>query len=229
MNAQPRGIDVRESDKVDLQLDDLTLKLPNGTALFSNVSASLQAGERVLVAGPSGCGKSTLLRAIAGIWPYGAGSIHLAAGKSYLFLPQRSYIPIGTLREALSYPQSDREYTDDQLNTVLEQCCLPHLQSVLDDYANWSQRLSPGEQQRLSFARALLIKPAILFLDEATSALDDETEQRMYSLLVSELPDTSVVSVAHRNTVAKYHQHCWRFKRSEEGGSHFSASALLPE
>lgn len=229
VNAQPRGISVRESDSVDLQLDDLTLKLPNGSPLFCNISASLKAGERVLIAGPSGCGKSTLLRAIAGIWPYGAGSIHLAAGKSHLFLPQRSYIPIGTLREALSYPDSSRDYTDDQLINVLDQCCLPHLQSVLDDYANWSQRLSPGEQQRLSFARALLIKPAILFLDEATSALDDETEQRMYSLLVSELPDTSVISVAHRNSVAKYHQHCWRFKRQEEGGSQFSSSALLPE
>lgn len=229
VNAQPRGISVLESDKVDLQLDDLTLKLPNGSPLFCNISASLKAGERVLIAGPSGCGKSTLLRAIAGIWPYGAGSIHLAAGKGHLFLPQRSYIPIGTLREALSYPDSSRDYTDDQLNKVLDQCCLPHLQSVLDDYANWSQRLSPGEQQRLSFARALLIQPAILFLDEATSALDDETEQRMYSLLVSELPDTSVISVAHRNSVAKYHQHCWRFKRQEEGGSQFSSSALLPE
>ncbi len=229
VNAQPRGINVGESDKLDLQLDDLTLKLPNGSPLFCNVSASLKAGERVLIAGPSGCGKSTLLRAIAGIWPYGAGSIHLAAGKSHLFLPQRSYIPIGTLREALSYPDSSRDYTDDQLNKVLDQCCLPHLQNVLDDYANWSQRLSPGEQQRLSFARALLIKPAILFLDEATSALDDETEQRMYSLLVSELPETSVISVAHRNSVAKYHQHCWRFRRQEEGGSQFSASALLPE
>ena len=229
VNAQPRGISVRESDRVDLQLDDLTLKLPNGSPLFCNVSASLNAGERVLIAGPSGCGKSTLLRAIAGIWPYGTGSIHLAAGKTHLFLPQRSYIPIGTLREALSYPDSSRDYTDDQLNKVLDQCCLPHLQSVLDDYANWSQRLSPGEQQRLSFARALLIQPAILFLDEATSALDDETEQRMYSLLVSELPDTSVISVAHRNSVAKYHQHCWRFKRQEDGGSLFSSSALLPE
>src|SRR5471030_595396 len=229
VNAQPRGIRVCESDKSDLQLDDLTLQLPNGNPLFSNVSANLQAGERVLVAGPSGCGKSTLLRAIAGIWPYGAGNIHLAAGKSHLFLPQRSYIPIGTLREALSYPESSRDCTDDQLNTVLDQCCLPHLQSVLDDYANWSQRLSPGEQQRLSFARALLIKPDILFLDEATSALDDETEQRMYSLLVSELPQTSVISVAHRNSVAKYHQHCWRFKRQEDGSSHFSSSALLPE
>lgn len=229
VNAQPRGISVLESDSVDLQLDDLTLKLPNGSPLFCNISASLKAGERVLIAGPSGCGKSTLLRAIAGIWPYGAGSIHLAAGKSHLFLPQRSYIPIGTLREALSYPDSSRDYTDDQLIKVLDQCCLPHLQSVLDDYANWSQRLSPGEQQRLSFARALLIQPAILFLDEATSALDDETEQRMYSLLVSELPQTSVISVAHRNSVAKYHQHCWRFKRQEEGGSQFSSSALLPE
>ena len=191
----------------------------------------MQPGERVLIAGPSGCGKSTLLRAIAGIWPYGSGNIALAQGKRYLFLPQRSYIPIGTLRDALSYPDASREYSDERLQQVLTQCRLPHLATVdhLDDYANWSQRLSPGEQQRLSFARALLIKPDTLFLDEATSAMDEETEHQVYALLLSELPETSVVSVAHRNTVAKYHQHCWRFKKQENGPCGFTSSALLPE
>ena len=231
VNAQPRGIKVGQSSEHALQLDKLTLNLPNGNPLFCDVSASMKPGERVLIAGPSGCGKSTLLRAIAGIWPYGSGNIALAEGKRYLFLPQRSYIPIGTLRDALSYPDASREYTDERLQQVLEQCRLPHLASVeiLDDYANWSQRLSPGEQQRLSFARALLIQPDTLFLDEATSALDDETEQQVYSLLLSELPQTSVISVAHRNTVAKYHQHCWRFKNQENGPCGFTSSALLPE
>src|SRR5688572_10450741 len=231
VNAQPRGISVGKSTEHALQLDKLTLNLPNGNPLFCNISAAMQPGERVLIAGPSGCGQSTLLRAIAGIWPYGSGNIALAEGKRYLFLPQRSYIPIGTLRDALSYPDASREYTDEQLQQVLTQCRLSHLAAVeiLDDYANWSQRLSPGEQQRLSFARALLIKPDTLFLDEATSALDDETEQQVYALLLSELPETSVISVAHRNSVAKYHQHCWRFKNQENGPCGFTSTALLPE
>jgi len=231
VNAQPRGIKVSQNAEHALKLDNLTLNLPDGSPLFCNVSAAMKPGERVLVAGPSGCGKSTLLRAIAGIWPYGAGNVSLAEGKRYLFLPQRSYIPIGTLRDALSYPDTDREYTDEQLQRVLEQCRLPHLAKteVLDDYANWSQRLSPGEQQRLSFARALLIKPDTLFLDEATSAMDEETEHRVYSLLLSELPETSVISVAHRSTVAKYHQHCWQFKNQENGPCGFTASAILAE
>lgn len=187
---------------------------------------TLQRGDRLLIVGPSGCGKSTLLRAIAGIWPYGAGAIGVAANANTLFLPQRSYIPIGTLREALSYPSLASEYSDPQLMRVLENCRLKHLQRWLDTSANWSHRLSPGEQQRLAFARALLIRPSILFLDEATSALDDETEQLMYCLLVDELPDVTLISVAHRNSVAKYHQTCWRFSRSEDQPARLALSPL---
>jgi len=227
VNAQPRGISVSESNEHDLQLHDLTLNLPNGNTLFSSVSATLHPAQRVLIAGPSGCGKSTLLRAIAGIWPYGSGAITLAANKSHLFLPQRSYIPIGSLRDALAYPTANVGYTDERLYEVLALCRLSYLQPVLDEYANWSHRLSPGEQQRVAFARALLIKPDILFLDEATSALDDDTEQRMYNLLLEQLPQTSIVSVAHRNTVAQYHQQCWRFTTEENGQSKMTSSALL--
>jgi len=227
VNAQPRGISVGESNEHDLQLNGLTLNLPNGNALFSSVSATLYPAQRVLIAGPSGCGKSTLLRAIAGIWPYGSGEITLAANKSHLFLPQRSYIPIGSLRDALTYPNADLGHTDERLCEVLTLCRLSYLQPVLDEYANWSHRLSPGEQQRMAFARALLIKPDILFLDEATSALDDDTEHRMYNLLLEQLPQTSIVSVAHRNTVAQYHQQCWRFITEENGQSKMTSSALL--
>jgi len=227
VNAQPRGINVGESNEHDLQLHDLTLNLPNGNTLFSSVSATLHPAQRVLIAGPSGCGKSTLLRAIAGIWPYGSGEITLAANKSHLFLPQRSYIPIGSLRDALTYPKADLGHTDERLCEVLALCRLSYLQPVLDEYANWSHRLSPGEQQRMAFARALLIKPDILFLDEATSALDDDTEHRMYNLLLEQLPQTSIVSVAHRNTVAQYHQQCWRFTTEENGQSKMTSSALL--
>ncbi len=227
VNTQPRNILLGDAKDDDLQLNNLTVTLPNGNPLFSSVSASLATGARVLVAGPSGCGKSTLLRAIAGVWPYGTGEINTAANKKQLFLPQRSYIPIGSLREALTYPEeSSLEYTDERLCEVLEWCNLSYLQPVLDHYSNWSQRLSPGEQQRLAFARAMLIKPEILYLDEATSALDDETEQRMYSLLLEKLPQTTVLSVAHRNSVAKYHEQCWRFQLQDDGQCSMMRSRL---
>jgi putative ATP-binding cassette transporter len=227
VNTQPRNILLGDAKDDDLQLNNLTVTLPNGNPLFSSVSASLATGARVLVAGPSGCGKSTLLRAIAGVWPYGTGEINTAANKKQLFLPQRSYIPIGSLREALTYPEeSSLEYTDERLCEVLEWCNLSYLQPVLDHYSNWSQRLSPGEQQRLAFARAMLIKPEILYLDEATSALDDETEQRMYSLLREKLPQTTVLSVAHRNSVAKYHEQCWRFQLQDDGQCSLMRSRL---
>lgn len=215
VHHQSYGITTQYEDDAPLALHNLGLQLPDGQALLANANVAPKRGERVLIVGPSGCGKSTLLRAIAGIWPYGSGTIGLDDTASTLFLPQRSYIPIGTLREALSYPHLAAEYNDEQLLAALEKCQLKHLQRWLDTAANWSHRLSPGEQQRLAFARAILTRPDILFLDEATSALDDETEQLMYSLLLSELPQVTLISVAHRNSVAKYHQTCWRFCRQE--------------
>ncbi|CAE1149467.1 ABC transporter ATP-binding protein/permease [Serratia sp. JUb9] len=223
---QPRGITLEQDNKQPLTLSRLSLQLPDGQPLVQDISLTLPRGERVLIAGPSGCGKSTLLRAIAGIWPYGAGSIRRDTSLRALFLPQRSYIPIGTLREALSYPHPAHTYHDEQLLDVLEVCHLQPLQRWLDTVNNWSQRLSPGEQQRLAFARALLTRPDILFLDEATSALDDETEQLMYERLVTTLPDVTLVSVAHRNSVAKYHQTCWRLSRQTEGPARIAPAPL---
>uniref|UniRef100_UPI0035C6B244 ABC transporter ATP-binding protein/permease n=1 Tax=Serratia quinivorans TaxID=137545 RepID=UPI0035C6B244 len=228
VHHQQRGIQLQAENDQPLILDRLSLQLPDGQSLLGSTSMTLKRGEKVLVVGPSGCGKSTLLRAIAGIWPYGSGTIGRDAASSALFLPQRSYIPIGTLREALSYPHLAAEYSDEQLLRVLENCRLKHLQRWLDTSANWSHRLSPGEQQRMAFARAILTRPDILFLDEATSALDDETEQLMYCLLVDELPQVTLVSVAHRNSVAKYHQSCWRFSRPEENQPARMALSPLP-
>ncbi|MBV0844662.1 MULTISPECIES: ABC transporter ATP-binding protein/permease [Serratia] len=228
VHHQQRGIQLQPENEQPMVLDRLSLQLPDGQRLLEPTSMTLKRGDRVLIVGPSGCGKSTLLRAIAGIWPYGSGAIGLDAASSTLFLPQRSYIPIGTLREALSYPHLAAEYSDEQLLKALDNCRLKHLQRWLDTSANWSQRLSPGEQQRLAFARTILTRPDILFLDEATSALDDETEQLMYCLLVDELPDVTLVSVAHRNSVAKYHQSCWRFSRAEESQPARMALSPLP-
>ncbi|WP_406704093.1 ABC transporter ATP-binding protein/permease [Sodalis sp.] len=212
-----------------LSLRALTLNVPDGRALFAPVTASIAPGEQVLVAGPSGCGKSTLLRAIAGIWPYGSGGISLQEDRKLLFLPQRSYIPIGTLKGALCYPDAPDHFTEAQMHEVLVQCRLKHLLPRLNHEANWSHWLSPGEQQRLAFARALLIKPEILFLDEATSALDDENEQLMYRLLIDTLPHITLVSVAHRNSVARYHTRCWRFTRHDDDEQAQMQPSALPQ
>lgn len=226
IHQQQRDIKVEHTEQQPLTLQQTSLALPDGQPLLQATSIALQPSDRVLIVGPSGCGKSTLLRAIASIWPYGSGNITTSLSQDTLFLPQRSYIPIGPLRAALSYPHVDRHYSDEQLNKVLDNCRLKHLQPLLDTSAHWTLRLSPGEQQRLAFARAILSQPKVLFLDEATSALDDETEQLMYCLLVDELPDVTLVSVAHRNSVAKYHQTCWRFSRSDSGGAKLALSPL---
>lgn len=213
LHQQPRGIQQQSQGAEPLVLQNISLALPDGQILMNPASLSLQRKDKLLIVGPSGCGKSTLLRAIANVWPYGSGEIHCGEQLSTLFLPQRSYIPIDKLRTALCYPYDDSNHSDEQLLKVLDNCRLKHLQPYLNTVANWSQRLSPGEQQRLAFARAILVKPDLLFLDEATSALDDDTEQLMYCLIIDELPDVTLVSVAHRNSVAKYHQHYWRFVR----------------
>ncbi|MWL86205.1 ABC transporter ATP-binding protein/permease [Cupriavidus sp. SW-Y-13] len=177
---------------------------PGLRPLVAPFSLSIGPGERWLVNGPSGCGKSVLFRALAGIWPYGSGRIAMPRARS-LFLPQRSYLPMGTLADALSYPDVGTAHTREALIEVLQQARLGMLVPHLDVSTNWSLRLSPGEQQRLAFARALLQKPDFLFLDEATSALDEETEAAMYQLMVDSLPDATIVSIAHRSTVAAFH------------------------
>ncbi|HBD39450.1 MAG TPA: ABC transporter ATP-binding protein, partial [Cupriavidus sp.] len=180
------------------------LKRPGQRPLVAPFSLSIGPGERWLVNGPSGCGKSVLFRALAGIWPYGHGQITVPH-KRMLFLPQRSYLPIGTLADALSYPDAGNAHSREALANVLRQARLGMLIKHLDVFDNWSLRLSPGEQQRLAFARALLQKPDYLFLDEATSALDEETEGAMYRLMVETLPDAAIISIAHRSTVAAFH------------------------
>ncbi|MEA9390639.1 ABC transporter ATP-binding protein/permease [Acerihabitans sp. TG2] len=228
-SSKKTDITRQDTPEYALALQDLSLTIPSGRTLFQPFSQAITAGERVLVVGPSGCGKSTLLRAIAGIWPYGSGDIGLQTGKKVLFLPQRSYIPIGNLMEALCYPEAPDHFSEAQMLAMLELCTLGHLKPMMQQQANWSHWLSPGEQQRLAFARALLIKPDILFLDEATSALDDESEQLMYRLLTEILPEVTLISVAHRNSVARYHTRCWRFDRPVGEGSAVLNLSPLPQ
>ena len=207
----PSGIRIERNGGAGVQLDDLTLELPSRLPLTQPLSAGIGSGQRILVAGPSGCGNSTLFRAIAGIWPYGDGAIDIPRDASLLFLPQRSYLPIGTLREAVSYPAVQGAYADADILHYFGLCRLAHLGERLDDADNWSQRLSPGEQQRLAFVRVLLIRPDMVFLDEASSAMDSDTEAALYALLTEELPDAAIISIAHRETVAQYHDLRWQF------------------
>jgi putative ATP-binding cassette transporter len=208
---QPSGISVERAKADAILLERLALKLPNGQQLTQPLSADIRVGQRIVVTGPSGCGKSTLFRAIADIWPYGSGRIDIPDDGKLLFLPQRGYLPIGSLREAIAYPAHEKAYEEQAIRHYLDLCLLPHLKDKLDQTDNWSQRLSPGEQQRLAFVRVLLARPEMLFLDEATSALDAATEETMYELILLELPDAAIVSIAHREVVAKYHHERWQF------------------
>jgi putative ATP-binding cassette transporter len=188
-----------------LTLDRVSLALPGGRPLIEGASFDIRPGDTALISGPSGAGKSTLFRAIAGIWPFGRGEIRLPCDGRVLFLPQKPYLPIGTLREVVSYPTPPAGLDDATLREALLAVGLPDLAGRLDEAAHWALALSPGEQQRIAFARALVQKPEWLFLDEATSAVDEETEARLYSLLRERLPGTAVVSVGHRNTLRAFH------------------------
>lgn len=197
------GIDYR-SDGEALLARDLELRLPDGAALLRLASMDVGRGERLLVKGRSGVGKSTLMRALAGLWPFGVGTIVQPSG-STMFLPQKTYVPSGSLQAALAYPAPADTYREDELVRVLCAVRLPQLTAQLREDREWAHILSPGEQQRLSAARALLTRPDFLFLDEATSALDPELEQELYTTLIAWLPDTAIVSVAHRPTLAPFH------------------------
>jgi putative ATP-binding cassette transporter len=186
-------------------LKELNVDLPDGTPLLRGVNFASARGGTVLIAGVSGAGKSTLLRAIAGIWPYGQGEIRLGKGPM-LFVPQRPYLPLGTLASALRYPRSEKNsFPILRLATALEEVGLGALTAELEDAQNWSQRLSLGEQQRLAFARILLLEPALLFLDEATSALDEVSEAKLYGLLRAAPWRPTIISVGHRSTLRSFH------------------------
>ena len=182
-------------------------------AVGAGVSAELHPGNNVLIKGVSGSGKSTLLRAISGIWPFVDGKIFLPERDKLMFIPQKSYLPLGTLRAALNYP-GNKPIDDTELIYLMDLCQIGYLKDKLDLEADWSHVLSVGEQQRLAFVRAHIQQPQWLFLDEATSALDEDTEANMYSLLQERLQQTTVVSVGHRSTLNKYHELVLRLNKS---------------
>ena len=208
------GVRPQTADDTELRVEDLCVQLPDSRVLLENCSLTLPAGSRLLVTGSSGCGKSTLLRTLAGIWPYGKGKLSLQKNSRLLFLPQKPYLPLGSLRRALYYPGTAAG-SDAALQAVLVKVGLDKFVTRLDEVDDWSRILSLGEQQRLAFARVLLQKPDWVFLDEATSALDEPREAEVYELLKKELPQMGVVSVGHRSTL--YAQHEQELKLAGDG------------
>ncbi|QRY81528.1 ABC transporter ATP-binding protein/permease [Pseudomonas sp. PDNC002] len=202
-SQESANIDVRKSGD-SLHLQDLALSLGNGRELLAATSLTVNAGEHVLIGGPSGSGKSTLLRAMSGLWRYGSGVVQMPQARS-LFVPQKPYLPIGTLAEALCYPDPGNSHDAERLKHVLQLCRLDSLVPRLDEADHWQRVLSPGEQQRLAIARALLYAPQWLFLDEATSALDETDEAALYQVLLEQLPDTTLVSIGHRTSLKRFH------------------------
>lgn len=187
-----------------LELFHFDIHLPNGVPLLENITLHFTAGNNILIRGASGSGKSTFLRAIAGIWPYVSGKINRLPREKTMFVPQRPYLPLGTLRQVLLYP-GETKFPDDILVQYMSLCHIAYLSSQLDVAADWNHVLSVGEQQRLAFVRIFLQKPSWIFLDEATSALDEDMEAYLYQLLQTQLPKTTFVSVGHRSTLTPFH------------------------
>jgi len=218
MRAQEKSNEQLERDSaISLGTDDLSIGLPNGTSLLAGAALAVQPGDSVLLQGPSGSGKSTLFRTFAGIWPFAHGHVKVPEGA--VFMPQRPYVPDGTLRNALTYPNPAENYSDADLRQALADALLPNLVDRLDDSDAWSQKLSGGEQQRLSIARVLLKKPSWLFADEITSALDAEAEGVLYKRLSDRVKAAggAMVSIAHRAAVGDFHNQRWTLVPQPEG------------
>ncbi len=209
----------RESAPADgpLGIGRLALGLPDGRTIVTVEAVALQPRHSVLLSGPSGSGKSTLLRALSGIWPYGSGVVRIPEGAHVLVLPQRPYLPNGSLRAAVSYPAEPETYADADIKAALEAAHLPALVARLDDSDSWSLRLSGGEQQRLAIARALLAAPDWLLLDEATAALDEKLEGEIYRMIAQKLPNTTILSIGHRGTLNALHEKHFDMQPAADG------------
>ncbi len=226
-SAEKAGIRVTPAASTALALDGVDVRLPDGALLIDKASFVVHPGETVSVSGPSGSGKTTLFRALAGLWPFGEGKIGTPKDWNALFLPQRPYLPIGTLRVALCYPQPSSAFDDETCRKALEDCFLGDLSGRLDKSGNWSLALSVGEQQRLAFARALLLKPDWIFIDEGTSAMDPVMEAKVYGLLKERLKGTAIVSIAHRREVVDFHDRHLRIDKEKRALEEAAAGERL--
>ena len=208
------GLTLADAPDESVEMRDTSIELPNGTKLLTGADLVLEPGHSVVISGRSGSGKSTLFRVLAGIWPFGHGHVQRPVERC-LFLPQRPYIPLGTLRHVVTYPHPHDTYSREDIDRALVDAGLGQFVPRLDDDEHWAQQLSGGEQQRVALARALLTKPDWLFLDEATASLDPEAEADLYRTLTARLPNTTLVSIAHRPSVAAFHERHLILRREE--------------
>jgi putative ATP-binding cassette transporter len=213
VSVQPRR------DGAGVEIKGLDVALPGGAPLVGADDVAIAPGASVLVTGPSGSGKSTLFRAIAGIWPFGSGTVVVPEKADIMMLPQRPYLPVGSLLAAVTYPSLPGRFDQAAVHDVLRAVGLPAFAERLDEHAHWNRMLSPGEQERLALARAILHAPDYLFLDEATASLDEPSEAALYRLLRERLPGTTIVSIGHRSTLSAFHH---RHLALERAGERFS-------
>jgi putative ATP-binding cassette transporter len=227
--SQTGSISRTEGEGAAIRLRDVSVALSDGTVVVDDADVTVQFGEKVLVAGESGTGKSTLVRAIAGLWPWGEGEITLAQGATMFLMPQKPYIPLGTLRRATTYPRAAEDFDDKEIAETLEMVGLGHLVEKLDDEeAQWDRTLSGGEQQRLAFARLFLHKPDIVVMDEATSALDPESQTMLLEKLAERLPKTAIISVGHRPELEAFHERKVNLVRREGGAKLVPSDIAAP-
>jgi putative ATP-binding cassette transporter len=228
-NTQVGAITRTEGGEAAIRLKDVSVALSDGTVVVDDAEVTVQFGEKVLVSGESGTGKSTLVRAIAGLWPWGEGEIELKAGAKLFLMPQKPYIPLGTLRRATTYPQAPEEVDEKNVAETLKMVGLEHLVEKLDDEeAAWDRTLSGGEQQRLAFARLFLHKPDIVVMDEATSALDPESQAMLMEKLAEQLPKTAIISVGHRPELEQFHERKVNLIRREGGAKLVPGEVVAP-
>jgi putative ATP-binding cassette transporter len=227
--SQVGAIKREEGEGAAIRLKDVSVALSDGTVVVDDADVTVQFGEKVLVAGESGTGKSTLVRAIAGLWPWGEGEITLAQGAKMFLMPQKPYIPLGTLRRAVTYPRSAEDFDDKEIAEVLEAVGLEHIVEKLDDEeAKWDRTLSGGEQQRLAFARLFLHEPDIVVMDEATSALDPESQAMLMNSLGERLPKTAIISVGHRPELEAFHERKVNLVRRKGGAKLMAGDVVAP-
>jgi len=223
--VKPPVITVAPTDANAVSFKDLSVRLPNGVPLINATDVSIKLGERVLVSGPSGAGKSTLFRALAGVWPFGEGTISIPKNARMMMLPQRPYFPIAPLAAAVAYPAESGQFDAAKVAELIGAVGLPALVPRIEEEAHWNRMLSLGEHQRLGIARALLYAPNFLFLDEATASLDEPSEAALYQLLDQRLPQATIVSIGHRATLAAFHRRRLAFIRA--GDRHVVQEAAL--
>jgi putative ATP-binding cassette transporter len=217
-----------DEESAALRLRGLSVTLNDGTIVVDDADAKVELGERVLVAGESGTGKSTLVRAIAGLWPWGEGQISIRRGAKLLLMPQRPYLPLGTLRRAAAYPKPPEEINDEEMKKTFQMVGLGHLAERLDEDNPWDRVLSGGEQQRLGFVRLLLHKPDIVVMDEATSALDTDSQTMLMQQLSELLPETAIISVGHRPELEAFHERKVNLVRRKGGAKLISHEIVAP-